>query len=72
MSDKRAQFEARDLSPKVEYNSEGEQVYKGPERRRNNRRKGSDRRDEVRFELGKDDRRQQPGRRKDDKGPKFW
>lgn len=72
MSDKRAHFEVRDLSPRIDYDSDGKPVYKGPERRRQNRRDGRDRREEVRFEFGKDDRRQEPGRREGDKAPKFW
>lgn len=72
MSDKRAHFEARDRSPPVDYDTEGKPTYKGTERRRQNRRDGKDRREEVRFEAGKEDRRQKPGRRKEDKAPKFW
>lgn len=72
MSDKRANFEARDLSPPIDYDTDGKPTYKGPERRRHNRRSSKDRRGEVRFEPGKEDRRQKPGRRKDDKLPKFW
>lgn len=46
--------------------------YKGPERRREVRRKNSDRRQDIRFEPDKDDRRQSPGRRKDDKDNNLW
>ena len=46
--------------------------YNSEERRRRMRRSNTDRREEVRFEPGKDDRRQNTGRRKDDKQPKFW
>ena len=46
--------------------------YMGQERRRGNRRKGQDRRGEVRFDINSDDRRQNAGRRKTDKSPKFW
>lgn len=69
----RATFEARDPSP-VDYvtNRDGTQRYTGPERRKINRRSGSDRRNEVRFDLNSRDRRQNPGRRKDDKTPSFW
>ena len=41
-------------------------IYTGPDRRRNNRRKGP-RREEIRFEPDKDDRRQEKGRRENDK-----
>ncbi len=72
MSDKHARFEARDVSPPTGQDQDGKQKYKGPERRRDNRRDAQDRREEVRFEPGKDDRREKPGRRKEDKAPKFW
>lgn len=41
-------------------------TYTGPERRREQRRKNPDRREEIRFEPGKDDRRKNKGRRKTD------
>jgi len=41
-------------------------TYTGPERRSDQRRKKTDRREDVRFEPGKDDRRQGKGRRKSD------
>ena len=47
-------------------------AYKGPERRRSHRRSRGDRREEMRFELSKPDRRVCEGRRADDKNPKFW
>ena len=73
MSDK-AMFEARDVSPSshVVEDNEGKKKYMGPERRRENRRSGHDRRLDVRFEVGKDDRRQSYGRREDDNTPQFW
>jgi hypothetical protein len=46
--------------------------YKGPERRRKHRRRHSDRREEMRFDLDKTDRRVLAGRRSDDKQCKFW
>jgi len=46
--------------------------YTGPERRHGERRVLADRRAEVRWEPGKDDRRQNPGRRKTDRDPTFW
>jgi len=46
--------------------------YKGPERRRVHRRHRSDRREEMRFELDKTDRRVLAGRRSDDKKCTFW
>ena len=47
-----------------------EDTYKGPERRRDQRRKTSDRRQEIRFEPDRDDRRKNSGRRKTDQ--LFW
>ncbi len=78
MSSEKAHFEARDMSPVIY--SEGDEKdkktakkkYVGPERRRDNRRSGHDRRLDVRFELSKEDRRQTHGRREDDKSPDFW
>lgn len=43
---------------------EDEEGYQGPERRHENRRQGDDRRAEVRFEPGKDERRSGIERRK--------
>lgn len=51
---------------------EEKRAYNGMERRFVIRRSGVDRRQEVRFEIGKDDRRQTEGRRDDDSTPKFW
>jgi hypothetical protein len=48
------------------------QRYTGVERRRNNRRAQSDRRQELRFELDTTDRRVSAGRRADDNDIKFW
>lgn len=48
------------------------QKYMGPERRRENRRSGHDRRLDVRFELSAEDRRQSHGRREGDNAPHFW
>lgn len=42
-------------------------TYKGPERRREQRRKKTDRREEVRFEPDLEDRRKNNGQRKEDK-----
>ena len=45
--------------------------YKGPERRREGeRRKTADRREEIRFEPDREDRRKNRGRRKTDQP--FW
>ena len=46
--------------------------YTGAERRRQTRRKQADRREELRFELDKTDRRVSAGRRADDIDIKFW
>jgi hypothetical protein len=51
-------FEARELSDPG--------PYKGPERRKGNRRSGVDRRKNIRFEIDKEDRRKSYGRRKGD------
>lgn len=42
------------------------QVYRGPERRRGQRRITPDRRMEIRFEPDREDRRKNSGRRKTD------
>jgi len=68
----KAKFEVRDISPAFPKKDSTELKYMGEERRRQNRRSGVDRRDEVRFEIGKDDRRRDLGRRKDDKTGRFW
>lgn len=47
-----------------EQGKDKDQPYTGPERRKEHRRKGGDRRSEVRFEPGKDDRRSGRDRRK--------
>ena len=57
---------------KPEASDTSEKPYTGAERRRENRRKAIDRREDVRFDLTKDDRRKIEGRRKDDGSPKFW
>ncbi|RLA45120.1 MAG: hypothetical protein DRQ97_10260 [Gammaproteobacteria bacterium] len=46
--------------------------YKGPEKRRSDRRQEADRRGDVRFDLNASDRRQKDGRRHNDAAPKFW
>lgn len=58
MSGDKPIFEARELSDPG--------PYKGPERRQENRRSGVDRRQSIRFELEKEDRRKAYGRRKGD------
>lgn len=69
----RASFYSRDPSPFSGDTKDPEKrEYSGEERRKRNRRENTDRRQEVRFEPGKDDRRQEEGRRKGDKQPKFW
>ena len=57
-----AVFEARECTT----------TYNGINRRRSHRRGNTDRRQELRFELDKPDRRRVAGRRKDDKRPTFW
>jgi hypothetical protein len=46
--------------------------YVGTERRTRLRRTRGDRRDEIRFDLSKPDRRRLEGRRAEDALPKFW
>ncbi|MEH6467604.1 MAG: hypothetical protein V7722_08225 [Porticoccus sp.] len=41
-------------------------TYNGPEQRKEQRRKNTDRRQDIRFEPGKEDRRKNSGRRKTD------
>ena len=73
MSEK-ASFYSRDPgeTASIVEDAAGKKIYKGAERRRDNRRQASDRRTEVRFDLTKEDRRKNPGRREDDKTPDFW
>lgn len=47
-------------------------TYNGVNRRRSHRRDHHDRREEMRFEMEKPDRRHIAGRRHDDIQPKFW
>ncbi len=63
----RAQFEVREVgSGSGAADTDGNKKYMGQERRREHRRTGIDRRTDVRFEPGKDDRRKNHGRRHDD------
>lgn len=55
----------------VEENSSAKRAYNSVERRRGMRRALQERRQEIRFDL-KGDRRESPGRREQDKAPKFW
>ncbi|MFV8818047.1 hypothetical protein [Haliea sp. E17] len=72
MGDK-AIFEVRDLDPGTSSAEVKDgKKYMGIERRKQNRRSGMDRRTDVRYEPGKDDRRKDHGRRHDDNGPQFW
>ena len=66
-------FEVKDPTP-VHFGAEEphQKKYMGPERRRENRRSGHDRRLDVRFELNAEDRRKSHGRRHDDNAPTFW
>jgi len=66
-------FQVKDPAP-AQFGAEEprETKYMGPERRRNNRRSGHDRRLDVRFELNTEDRRQSRGRRHDERCPAFW
>lgn len=55
---------SRDYEPIIKHNDE-QSDWKGEERRRKVRRQGEDRREMIRFELDKDDRRSGEERRKD-------
>ena len=58
---------------KIKRESAGEEVeYSGPERRYYQRRQLKDRRESIRFELDKDDRRKSTGRRKTDISTEKW
>lgn len=72
MSSNRSSFYSRDPDRLIR-NKENprKKKYLGIERRREDRRKARDRRVDVRFEV-KADRRQNAGRREDDKSLKFW
>ncbi len=72
MSEK-AIFESRDVGAVTNHlEAENPKKYMNAERRRYNRRCGDDRRNDVRFESGKADRREGHGRREDDSAPTFW
>ncbi len=47
-------------------------VYRGPDQRRQTRRQTNDRREDIRFEPDKEDRRKGPGRRKEDQDNSLW
>lgn len=69
----KSSFYVRDKSQfEDDPNDPNAKAYAGQERRRRNRRGQKERREEVRFELDKEDRRQLSGRRKEDKVPGFW
>ena len=70
---KKASFYSTDPTPPTSDVSEpNKKKYMGPERRKEDRRKAKDRRDDVRFDLTKTDRREIQGRREKDATPKFW
>jgi len=48
----------------TDFLKDGGTIYRGPERRKGERRINGDRREEIRFELDKDDRRSGKDRRK--------
>ena len=70
----KAQFESLEVSP-TSYSSGDKskpKKYMGPEQRRGHRRSAEERRKDIRFELDKEDRRKNQGRRKGDETPDFW
>lgn len=73
MTTTKAQFMAQDAdnNPFGSSDLKSNEGYKGPDRRREHRRTGKDRRGEVRFDLT-GDRRQTMGRREDDARVQFW
>lgn len=72
MSREKATFESTDLTGVAPTKDDKPQKFLGQERRRHNRRKGQERREDVRFEIGKEDRRKDHGRREEDGGTDFW
>ena len=69
----KASFSAKDPSPfSSDCVAAGKKKYMGVERRRFNRRAIDDRREEIRFELSKEDRRNDSSRREADADGKFW
>ncbi len=72
MTMKLQDYEPRGRSALFEEKERAPEGYKGTDRRRKHRRAHGDRREEMRFEPQKPDRRTCEGRRSDDKRPKFW
>ena len=72
MNDSKNPFESRDLesrfSQEIDHSegSNGAVKYRGKERRYHSRRTKTDRRSDIRFEIDKEDRRINQGRRQDD------
>ena len=69
----KAQFESMEVSA-TSYSGDKSKSkkYMRPEQRRGHRRSGEERRKDIRFELDKEDRRKNQGRRRDDETPDFW
>ena len=78
MPNQKSTFESRELTSSLTLEVKGddetpkEEKYLGQERRQTNRREATERREEVRFEIKKTDRRVKQGRRGDDKSPAFY
>jgi putative secretion ATPase (PEP-CTERM system associated) len=72
----RATFKARPSrsahSPGTGSTSNTSEIYTGAERRHCTRRSGHDRRQKIRLEIGKEDRRRNLGRRREDTGRSRW
>ena len=66
-------FYERDTDPGGNYEAQDNtrKTYTGKERRRFNRRTQEDRRSDIRFELDKNNRRKDSGRRENDAAPTF-
>ncbi len=69
----KAHFGSRDLTPLINPSDDkGVRVYNGLEQRHDDRRAAVDRRNEARFEVTKQERRQALGRRCDDARSDLW
>lgn len=72
MPEPRAQFGSVETTADFTERKPAARKYMGQERRRGHRRISRDRRQEIRFEFNKEDRRQQRGRRDGENTPSFW
>ncbi len=69
----KAHFGSSDLTGLINPSDDkGAKVYNGLEQRHHDRRNATDRRNEARFEITKEERRQALGRRCDDAPSNLW